>query len=279
MQTADPVCSDPVCSDPVRSDYADLARLRQTRWQRRQHDRRGIAIALVIALLLHLVAAWLVRDWMRLRPIDDSRGVIAVRLVDAVEPAALAPPPLPEPPPRVEPVVVRPVPRAAGVAAPSTVATRTPTARIVEAAPAAPVDAAPSVRIYGVDGKIDVSHLPQAPTSDFAAPAIVPQTRKASPLPYRPSAFASQWPSDRENAFQEFVRKRTVTKSWRTKWGGGFSCSWSLFVGGCGWGYAPPNPEGMRRVRVDVPVKPVREESPEAVDAPPPWGSTIEPHG
>jgi len=71
------------------------------------------------------------------------------------------------------------------------------------------------------------------------------------------------------------VRKRTVTKSWRTKWGGGFSCTWSLIVGGCGWGYAPPNPEGMRRVRVDVPMKPPRD-APPLADLPP-WGSVPEP--
>lgn len=269
-------------AEPTRSDYADFARLRQARWQRRQHDRRGITIALVIALALHLVVAWLVRDWMRLRPIDDSRGVIAVRLIDlATVELTPEPPPLPEPPPRVEPHV-RPVPRtpsrAAGIAASPPAATQTPSARIVEA-PAASIDAAPSIRIYGVDGKIDVSTLPAAPAEGFAAPAVVPQARKAPALPYRPSAFASQWPSDRENAFQEFVRKRTVTKSWRTKWGGGFSCSWSLFVGGCGWGYAPPNPEGMRRVRVDVPFKSPREVPPESADVPSPWGPTIEPHG
>ena len=252
-----------------RSDYADLTRLREARWQRRQHDRRGIAIALVVAIVAHLVAAWFVRDWMRLRPIDDSRGVIAVRLVEPVAPVdAVPPPPLPAPPPRAVPEPVRRAPTHAATVASPVVAPPTVVAS----------DTVPSVRIYGPDGKIDVSHLSQAPTSDFTAPAVVPSAKKAPALPYRPSAFASQWPSDRENAFQEFVRKRTVTKTWRTKWGGGFSCSWSLLVGGCGWGYAPPNPEGMRRVRVDVPFKPPREAPRETAEAPP-WAPMVEPQG
>jgi hypothetical protein len=269
-------------SEPERSDYADLARVRELRWRRQQHDRRGIAVSLVVAIVAHIVALWFVRDWMLLRPIDETRGVIAVRLVE-LEPIVFEPPPLPEPPRRVVetmPVPAsRPVPARVSSAAPPPVTTQTPTARIVEATPSPAADAAPSVRIYGVDGKIDVSNLPQVPTADFTAPAVVPQTRKARALPYRPSAFASQWASDDENAFQEFVRKRTVTKSWRTKWGGGFSCSWSLFVGGCGWGYAPPNPEAMRRVRVDVPFKPPREAPRETAEAPVPWGVGIEPKG
>ena len=72
----------------------------------------------------------------------------------------------------------------------------------------------------------------------------------------RGAGFAEFWPSENETATQRFVRRATVKKSFRTPWGTRITCAWSLVIGGCGWGYAPPNPEGLKKVRANPPHKP-----------------------
>ena len=259
-----------MAADPARAagealsfDYAGHAWLHEMRWRRPPYDRRGISIALLVALILHLVGFWLVRDWMKLHIVeDDRRDVIQVSLVEPPAPAPVSPPePLPEvlPPPLAE--TPRPVLRAAS----------RPRRDATAAAPAAPAVPAtvgvPQVHLYEADGRLDVSNLPKEPEAgpfyEFRAPAIVqsPMMKHDSPFPYQSTAFEEYWPPDDETIVGEFFRRHTTTKTMRTPWGGGIQCSFMLFIGGCGFGYAPPNPEGLKKMRFNPPMKNVPKDA------------------
>ena len=250
-------------------DYAGRAWLRSVRWRRPPYDRRGIALALIVALLLHLLGFWFVRDWMQLRlDPEDRSDVLRVTLIERTEP-------LPSPPPPVEELEPLEVP-APPMRSPRRTAPRANRQTVV-AAPSTPaVDATPQVRLYGPDGRLDLPKLSAEPAMgppyEFHAPAVVksPIMRHESPLPYTATEFEQYWPPDDETALGAFVRRNTVSKTWRTKDGGQISCTWMLFIGGCGWGYAPPNPEGLKKLRFDPPRKAVevRRAAAEAEPAP-----------
>ena len=118
-------------------------------------------------------------------------------------------------------------------------------------------------RLYGVDGrllvdsKLAITEAPPGP-HDFVAPRFVSplMMQHRSPLPYESTRFDADWTPDHETRLGEFVRKNTHTYSTRTRWGGQITCTWMLFMGGCGFGYAPPNPEGLKRMRENPPFKP-----------------------
>jgi hypothetical protein len=265
------VAPDPALAagEALSFDYAGHAWLREVRWRRPPYDRRGIAVALFVALILHLVGLWLVRDWMRLHlPEEDRSDVIRVSLVEPPVPAPLSPPePVEdEPPPAVE--APRPVPRAAS--RPSQPSAAAP---VVSATPAQ--QGVPQVHLYNADGSLDVSTLAKEPESgpfyEFRAPTFVqaPMMKHTSPLPYTPTKFEEYWPSDNETIVDEFFRRSTKTATMRTPWGGGITCSWMIIIGGCGFGYAPPNPEGLKKMRVNPPMKKVPKEA-EKKDEPAP---------
>jgi hypothetical protein len=249
--------------DPARTaalalpfDYEGRAWLRSVRWRRPPYDRRGIAVAFVVALLLHLIGLWFVRDWMRLRVAPEDRSdVIVVSLVEPVEPVLSPPPPIDE----VEPLQV-----SAPTPARPSARRATPRTNRAPATPAAPVaDSTPQVRLYAPDGRLDLPKLEAEPAMgpffEFRAPKVVasPILRHDSPLPYTATKFEEYWPSDDETLLDEFIRRNIVSKTMRTKDGGQITCTWVLFIGGCGFGYAPPNPEGLKKLRFEAPLKAV----------------------
>lgn len=240
-------------------DYEGRAWLRGVRWRGPPYDRRGIAVALVVALLLHLLGLWLVRDWMRLRVEPEDRSdVITVSLIEPVESVLSPPPPIEllEPLEVPAPQPVRQLPRRAAPRA-----NRAPATATMPSAPVA--DATPQVRLYGPDGKLDLPKLDAEPAMgppyEFRAPKVVasPIMSHESPLPYTATKFEEYWPFDDETLLDEFIRRNIVSKTMRTKDGGQITCTWILFMGGCGWGYAPPNPEGLKKLRFEAPLKAV----------------------
>lgn len=250
---------DPAYAAALTFDRAGREWLREVRWRRPPYDRRGIAIALLVAILAHLVGLWLVRDWMQLRVAPDDRSdVLRVSLVERVEPVMSPPEPVaePEPEPVVSPEPARVPPRRVARVARQPAAV----ARPVTTEPAQ----TPQVRLYGPDGRLELPKLEAEPAMgppfEFRTPKLVqsPVMSHDSPLPYTATEFEQYWPPDDETALGAFVRRNTVSKTWRTKDGGQISCTWMLFIGGCGWGYAPPNPEGLKKLRFEVPIKAVK---------------------
>ncbi|MEO8670924.1 MAG: hypothetical protein ABI411_06390 [Tahibacter sp.] len=252
---------------------------RQAHWRRPEHDKHRMRIALVVAFVLHLLLLFVLRDQFRWRfPPEDRRDVVQLRLL-TLEPAR--PVHTVEEPP---PMVVRPAQtpaKAQGADVPIenpeslSRARAHPATRIVaapqapgrtvslEARALTPLATPVAPRLYGVDGRLlvdaDLATRPAAPgPRDFVAPRFVAPLlmQHRTPLPYEATRFDKDWTPDHETRLGEFVRKNTHTVSTRTRWGGQITCTWMLFMGGCGFGYAPPNPEGLKRMRENPPFKP-----------------------
>ncbi|UXI67286.1 hypothetical protein [Tahibacter amnicola] len=119
MNTAPPVHRDPASPapsatpprpvppriDPARAAAQVLplrrALLHEVRWRRPAYDRRIIGIAIVIVVVVHLLLAYLMQQFMRPRFEPESRaGVVSVSLIEWSEPPpSIAPPLVHEMPP------------------------------------------------------------------------------------------------------------------------------------------------------------------------------------
>jgi hypothetical protein len=242
--------------------------LHDVRWRRPEYDRRRIGFAVAVAVLLHVLLALLVRDWMQPRvPVEDRRDVIHVTLYD--EPVVVVPEPaMPVtselPPLRVDapdpgvatnaPAPTRPETAARAAARPMP---RDSGSEGVVATPRTENDV-PTVRLYSPDGSVEVPADGAVADNEFIPREIEPAElmKHKSPLPFERTKLDQAWVPDDENVFKQFVREKTVTKKIRTRWGGQITCTWALIAGGCGWGYTPPPIEGMQRDRFNPPVRP-----------------------
>ena len=203
--------------------------------------------ALAIALLVHVLLAWWLRDLMRTQPPPDVDR-IAVRLIDPIPPEpALPVPPAAPVPVTTETQIPLPMPRIVVPTPPSTTAPEKATA-----------DAPPemSVHIYNTDGSI----VMPAPGASSPSANFVPRSTAPSPimLPHRPikirpNYFAKAWRAPQnENLLGEALRKTadfvdenlTVKKEFTTPWGSKIKCAAGFMVimaaAGCGWGMPPP---------------------------------------
>ncbi|UXI67287.1 hypothetical protein [Tahibacter amnicola] len=221
-------------------------------------ERRRMAVAALVALLLHLYALF---SWPRPEPLPDE-PVLQVRLIERAE----VPDALPVTPPAVvpesEPVITAPPSAATSRRkAPLAAAPSARPAQRLEAPTDAPPPPAAPLTLYSPQGDLQVSL--DAPRKSLGDKANVigetaPFMKHGNAYKPRETAFADAWAPSDESAVERFVRRATVKKSFRTPWGSRISCAWSLVIGGCGWGFAPPNPEGLKKMRVNPPFKPRR---------------------
>jgi len=226
--------------------------------------RQRFVVALATALLLHVALFAGLSDWSRVHPFAPAppSPIMQLRLIDA-----------PVPPPLAEP---EPVPsRAHSAAAPrvrsgpqqpsrpthANIPAQRDVQPTVEDVASMPAASAATGRLFNRDGTID---LPTAPAdADPAAfgsrKQVAPYTPDPmvhqSPLPYVPTLFERDWKPRDETLLDQWVRSATVTRTWDTRGGNRISCSVFLFIGGCGFGWAPRvTIEELRRMRADPPM-------------------------
>ncbi|GEM_PF-5525053 len=249
--------------------------LQEAGWgPRRGYERWAVPVAWTIALLLHGLLSLALWHAAPVAPqAANADRALRVRLIES---AAHAPDAVPVPP------AAMPARRPAPAVAPEL-----PSARHHE--PAAPRDPAESASapppaspgvgkgptLYAPDGSI---RLPDAvdPASTFGAPRILgtldmpkesPLARHVPPLPSRTTSLDSGWAPDREPLPDEWLRRNGVSHEFRTPWGSTIRCALGIdpakgvaAVGGCGWGAAPPDPRGLKLLRVELPFKPALQD-------------------
>jgi hypothetical protein len=230
-------------------------------FDRRERSRRHVA-ALVISLGANI--AFVVALVLLMRPLEHaaphavarSDGALEVRLIESradtssatidseTVPPQSTPPTLPAPTP-TRPIRA-PVQRVSRETAPITVAE-------------APIEHPPM--LFNADGSVRLAPAATDATSASADMPARPRMPADNPLARtlpssgRPSRFEHAWAApEGETLAGEVGRRTTVSGSWRTPWGTQISCSWSLIVGGCGWG-RPPHVtiEELKRMRADPP--------------------------
>ncbi len=228
----------------VPFDASMHAMLRQLGWRRPPRNRRLLALALVAAVLLHVLFGVVL--WRGMMPPASlgaaaaqagGENVLEVRFITraAPAPAAPAPPPMPS--------LQRPAPRA-------TPATHEPPARDamrLQLPAAASTAAAP--RLFDRDGQ---PLLPAATASVPPAPGYVEHLpagdarimRHREIVTYRPTRFDKDWSGGGnavDNALQKLVDKTTVKHTFHLPGGVRIHCAVFLLAGGCA-GEPPPPP-------------------------------------
>ena len=210
------------------------------RWRGPWQERRWHILALVVAMLLHVLFVLVIWGEMRPLPVATPHArpeeVLQVRFITPAQaPAVQPPPPLTPPPltnPRVPPKPREPVSKEA-----MTVELPTPK----------PADTA---RLFDRNGE---PRLPAAAAS-APTPGYVQNLPKGdmqvmqhdSPIKYQPTRFADDWNGKGnvvDNALQKLVDKTTVKKTIQLPGGVRLHCAVSLamLAGGCG-GDPPPPP-------------------------------------
>jgi len=223
---------------------------------RARPSRLPIAWAWLLAVALHIAALLLLDLTLRDRAVPATPTPLDIVLVRAAEPPP-APPKIVEPPTPAQPPAQPAAPPQPAPEAPApTPAAPRPTAAAVAPAPPAqrpppvqvqteaqrPDDPVPTrVVLFDADGSLRVSDaVLQGDPAPVAAYIPVPREippweTRADPLVYEATAFEPIWKPDRESILEEFVRKQTVTKKFKTPWGTKVTCSWVLIIGGCAW--------------------------------------------
>ena len=238
-----------------------------------RRPRAPMAPALALALALHLLVLAVLDAWWRrggeavprpaaitvvLAPRAAPRAAEPVapeirRAPTATEPAVAAAP-APRPPavpaaadPR-PPVAPSPAPPVAARSAPEQ--PRKPAAAPVQSAapppsqvPATAAATPPTERIvlFAPDGRLRVptavlqGEPPPVPSWIAAPHVLAPWDDRVDPLVYEPTALEPIWKPDGESLLDEFMRRSTRTRTFRTPWGSKVTCSWVLIVGGCAW--------------------------------------------
>ncbi|MET0231028.1 MAG: hypothetical protein ABW186_08880 [Rhodanobacteraceae bacterium] len=225
---------------------------RSLRWQKPARDWRRLLPAFVAGILctalpIVLFDAAMRTELRRLHAVATDMPITVELLTEPETPAPRIERPLAEPAAtRTESRDRRRPPVDAG-SAPSITRTQEP--------PPAP---AASLRLFGLDGAIELP-APATPTPEtFAAPARKPLAHE-SPLPYEETRFDRMMPSVRESLGAELVRKTTWTRTWHTRSGTRIQCVTSLVMAGlgiCGWGIEPrATAEELRAMRADPPMR------------------------
>jgi hypothetical protein len=208
-------------------------------------DRRRVAAVLLLLGLLHVIGALLVDAAMRLRPalarLLDAPGV-AVRLIDPVQ-SLPANPPAPA-------IAARQPDRAAEAAGVgSSVDPRGPAPEpVVIDMPGAqaPTGSLDTARLFDPDGSPRLSPAvidaagPAVATPDFAPPKTPGLAPLRSPLPYKPTRFEAYWVPVDETLGDEWMRRLTMEKEFKTPWGTRWRCTTVLLFGACS--DVPPAP-------------------------------------
>jgi len=228
---------------------------RSLRWTRPTPDRRAVAFAIALALLLtaievHLFDVAMRREIARAGHAPPDR-VLHVDLIEeerGIEPPAVANAPL----------LPLPAPLQ-----------RQPRARVAPPREHEAVPAERAPRLFGLDGHI---LLPDEHAAKNAPNALSPNIphgdpfARANPVPYEATRFDKYFPDVRESLGGEIVRKTTVVYSWRTPWGTVWECKSSLIllgIGGCTWGPAPRlTIEELKALRADPPPGPWQAPNP-----------------
>lgn len=221
-----------------------------------QTPDRIVRIALIAAVVLHLLLAVALHDAMRPAAVDEEPGML-VRILDAppVEP------PLPEPEAAVRQASREPVAPRAEPALPRVSTLPVP---VPQAEEPAPRDLS-SLHIYKADGSIDlpkdIAAAPE-PKPNFIGRSVEPSSLMTlkRPVKIRPNHFAGAWKAPQnENLLGATLRKTSefidenlsVEKEFTLPWGAKVKCKASfMFVmaaGGCGWGYGPKPYEPEQR--------------------------------
>lgn len=222
----------------------DAVRVRAVGRKQRPLPSNVLRWALAIALLVHALLAWWLRDLMQPQALVDAER-IEVRLIDAIPPE----PALPVPPAMPVKVAVEPEERRA-------LRSTRQQASVMASAPQTQ-DTPPemSLQLYNRDGSIALpaETLEVAP-SHFSASSTAPSALMARhrPLKIRPNYFAKVWRAPQnETLLGETLRKvgdfvddnLTVKKEFTTPSGGKIKCEagfmFIMAAAGCGWGFAP----------------------------------------
>lgn len=246
-------------------DARDRDWLREVRWRRddaRDPHRRWVLFAVLLA---HVVLLLIVRDAMFVDApvpvvVAPQEQVLEITFGTASDPTLqmreIETVPLPQAEPVREVVVparpavearaparveAPPVPSAEPVVAPTDDSAMT--ARFIDPDP--PKETQP-LRLFNSDGSVHVSKemldaIDATPQRQFE-PRVVGKSRimqHTTPIPYAPTTFEKYWAPRDETILQEFFRKSTVEKKFKTPWGTTVQCAWMLFMGGCGWGSGP----------------------------------------
>ncbi|MGH8157818.1 MAG: hypothetical protein ACREPQ_06840 [Rhodanobacter sp.] len=219
-------------------DPPTQARLRQVRWREPWHERRWHVLALVVAMVLHVLFMLVI--WGEMRPLPVSappaqpEKVLQVRFITATPAPVVQPPPAPPPlaSPRALPKPHEPVSKEA-----MTIQLPTPK----------PVDTS---RLYDSNGE---PRLPAAAAS-APTPGYVQNLPKGdaqvmqhnSPVKYQATRFQDDWSGKGnvvDNALQKLVDKTTVKKTIQLPGGVRIHCgiSVAMLAGGCS-GDPPPPP-------------------------------------
>lgn len=208
-------------------------------------DRRRVAAVVLLLGLLHLVGALLVDAAMRLRPglarLLDAPGV-EVRLIHSVQSLSTNPP--------APAIAASSAERAAAAAGKgSAVGTRAPAPDpVVIDVPdtQGPTGSLDTASLFDPDGSPRLSPAvidaagPAVATLDFAPPKAPGLAPLRSPLPYKPTRFEAYWVPVDETLGDEWMRRLTMEKTFKTPWGTRWRCTSVLFFTACG--DVPPAP-------------------------------------
>jgi hypothetical protein len=232
----------------VPIDAATLAALHAIGRRQPPRDRVLRVLAMVVAIILHILLVMVVRYEMEPRPIvgyvpvrrDD---VLEVRFIEPARPApavaAAPPPPAVEPPPRIRsPEATRPEPRRPKAAP------KEQHQPPVETATPAPETQAPPPTLFGTDGSIVMPKQGQGTTqADFVARKPTDNSGIMShktTVTYTQTRFEKDWAPRDENMLNKGLRRAiettTVKKTIDLGHGVRIKCATVFFVlpVGCG---------------------------------------------
>ena len=223
-------------------DGPTRVRLRQLRWREPWHERRWHGLALVVALLLHVLFMLVIWGEMRPQPIStmqhaQPQEVLEVRFITHAPVAAVPPPPA------LPPLVVKP----RALPKPRELEPVSKDAMTVQLPPPKPVDAA---KLYDKNGALLLpTSAASAPTSGYVSNMPQGNTQimqHSSPVNYQATRFEKDWNGNGnvvDDALQKLVDKTTVKKTINLPGGVRLHCGISLamLAGGCG-GDPPPPP-------------------------------------
>lgn len=234
--------------------------LHELRWRKPPRDPRQLWLALVIALVLHVM--FVAGLWYEMKPDAQTRQLIEVQLDQPIQVRFITHAPHAPPPP---PAVTPPPPPAH-----APVTTHAITAHVPAFAPPvpqpAPAASAPRPALFDRNGQ---AMLPASASTAPATAAYVQRQPQGDTqimqhrdvIKYRPTALDPYWRKSSnaiDDALQKAVEKTTVSKTIQLPKGIRIRCGISLaaLAGGCGGADPPPPPpptDGDERLNMAPP--------------------------
>lgn len=256
-------------------DASTIATLRAIGRRPPPRDRVRFTLALVLALVFHIVLIFVVRYEMEPRPLvgfvvpTDKAEVMEVRFIEPSPPApavvtAPPPPPVAEPPPKVR----------------SREATRPEPPRPKPEEPSPPAETpapAPKLNLFGKDGAIAMPKAGAPTQADFVPPKPNGDSQIMShktTVTYKETRFEKDWAPRDENIVNQGLRKAiektTVKKTIDLGHGVRVNCATVFFVLPAGCGGEDPSKASAKVGDSRLNMAPAKPLAPDPNAPPPP---------